>query len=43
MEGDNSHDRKSNGQGDYEGGRYVYLDGAERMGAVIELLENDRS
>lgn len=28
-------------QGDYTGGRYVYLDGAEQLGAVIELLEND--
>jgi catechol 2,3-dioxygenase-like lactoylglutathione lyase family enzyme len=27
--------------GDYEGGRYAYVDGGERLGAVIELLEND--
>ena len=27
--------------GDYTGGRYAYLDGQERLGAVIELLEND--
>ncbi|MBN1310168.1 MAG: VOC family protein [Anaerolineae bacterium] len=28
-------------RGDYEGGRYAYLDGQEKYGAVIELLEND--
>jgi catechol 2,3-dioxygenase-like lactoylglutathione lyase family enzyme len=28
-------------RGDYRGGRYVYLDGTERLGAVLELLEND--
>lgn len=28
-------------KGDYEGGRYAYLDGRERFGAIIELLEND--
>jgi methylmalonyl-CoA/ethylmalonyl-CoA epimerase len=28
-------------RGDYTGGRYAYLDGQERFGAVIELLEND--
>jgi methylmalonyl-CoA/ethylmalonyl-CoA epimerase len=28
-------------QGDYTGGRYAYMDGQERFGAVIELLEND--
>jgi hypothetical protein len=28
-------------QGDYTGGRYAYLDGQKRFGAVIELLEND--
>jgi hypothetical protein len=29
-------------RGEYEGGRYAYLDGLERFGAVLELLENDR-
>lgn len=28
-------------RGDYEGGRYAYLDGQQRLGAVVELLEND--
>jgi methylmalonyl-CoA/ethylmalonyl-CoA epimerase len=28
-------------RGDYKGGRYVYLDARERLGAVVELLEND--
>jgi hypothetical protein len=28
-------------RGDYTGGRYAYVDGQERFGAVIELLEND--
>lgn len=28
-------------KGEYTGGRYAYLDGTERVGAVIELLEND--
>ena len=28
-------------KGDYSGGRYAYLDGQKRFGAVIELLEND--
>jgi methylmalonyl-CoA/ethylmalonyl-CoA epimerase len=28
-------------RGDYQGGRYVYLDGLERFGTVVELLEND--
>ena len=27
--------------GDYQGGRYAYVDGQKRFGAVIELLEND--
>ncbi len=27
--------------GDYTGGRYAYVDGQERFGAVVELLEND--
>ncbi|MDQ4075517.1 MAG: VOC family protein [Chloroflexota bacterium] len=28
-------------RGDYEGGRYAYLDGADQLGTVLELLEND--
>jgi catechol 2,3-dioxygenase-like lactoylglutathione lyase family enzyme len=28
-------------RGEYRGGRYVYLDAEERLGAVVELLEND--
>jgi methylmalonyl-CoA/ethylmalonyl-CoA epimerase len=28
-------------KGDYEGGRYAYLDGQQKFGAVVELLEND--
>ena len=28
-------------RGDYEGGRYAYLDGQQQFGAVVELLEND--
>jgi hypothetical protein len=28
-------------QGDYQGGRYAYVDGQQRFGAVVELLEND--
>ena len=28
-------------RGDYEGGRYAYLDGQPKFGAVVELLEND--
>lgn len=27
--------------GDYEGGRYAYVDGVAALGAVLELLEND--
>lgn len=27
--------------GDYTGGRYAYVDGMEKLGAVLELLEND--
>jgi methylmalonyl-CoA/ethylmalonyl-CoA epimerase len=27
--------------GEYTGGRYAYVEGGERLGAVIELLEND--
>jgi catechol 2,3-dioxygenase-like lactoylglutathione lyase family enzyme len=26
--------------GDYEGGRYAYIDGAARLGLILELLEN---
>jgi methylmalonyl-CoA/ethylmalonyl-CoA epimerase len=29
-------------KGDYTGGRYAYLDGAPRLGVLIELLENFR-
>jgi methylmalonyl-CoA/ethylmalonyl-CoA epimerase len=28
-------------RGDYTGGRYAYVDGGPRLGATIELLEND--
>jgi hypothetical protein len=28
-------------KGEYTGGRYAYLDGAGRLGAILELLEND--
>ncbi|TET49212.1 MAG: VOC family protein [Anaerolineales bacterium] len=28
-------------RGDYEGGRYAYVEGRKRYGAVVELLEND--
>lgn len=28
-------------RGDYTGGRYAYLDGQQKFGAVVELLEND--
>jgi methylmalonyl-CoA/ethylmalonyl-CoA epimerase len=28
-------------RGDYSGGRYAYLEGRQRMGAIVELLEND--
>jgi hypothetical protein len=28
-------------RGDYQGGRYAYVDGQDRYGTVIELLEND--
>jgi len=27
-------------KGDYEGGRYAYIDGAARLGLILELLEN---
>jgi methylmalonyl-CoA/ethylmalonyl-CoA epimerase len=27
--------------GDYNGGRYAYVDGLDQFGAVVELLEND--
>jgi methylmalonyl-CoA/ethylmalonyl-CoA epimerase len=28
-------------RGEYQGGRYAYVDGQQRYGTVIELLEND--
>jgi methylmalonyl-CoA/ethylmalonyl-CoA epimerase len=28
-------------RGEYEGGRYAYVDGTAKLGAVLELLEND--
>jgi len=28
-------------RGEYQGGRYAYLDGQEQYGAILELLEND--
>jgi len=28
-------------RGEYEGGRYAYVDGQKKFGTVIELLEND--
>ncbi len=28
-------------RGEYTGGRYAYLDGADRLGCIVELLEND--
>lgn len=28
-------------RGEYEGGRYAYIDATAQLGAVIELLEND--
>ncbi|HEX3053755.1 MAG TPA: VOC family protein [Aggregatilineaceae bacterium] len=28
-------------KGEYEGGRYAYLDAQEQLGTVLELLEND--
>jgi methylmalonyl-CoA/ethylmalonyl-CoA epimerase len=28
-------------RGDYDGGRYAYVDGQKQFGTVIELLEND--
>jgi methylmalonyl-CoA/ethylmalonyl-CoA epimerase len=28
-------------RGEYRGGRYAYVDGGERLGAILELLEND--
>jgi len=29
-------------RGEYTGGRYAYVDGASQLGAILELLENDR-
>ncbi len=28
-------------KGEYKGGRYAYVDGIEKLGATLELLEND--
>lgn len=28
-------------RGEYTGGRYAYMDGVEKLGAIVELLEND--
>ena len=28
-------------RGEYTGGRYAYFDGAAKLGAILELLEND--
>ena len=28
-------------KGEYTGGRYAYLDGVEKLGGILELLEND--
>lgn len=28
-------------RGEYKGGRYAYVDGVEKLGATLELLEND--
>lgn len=28
-------------RGEYTGGRYAYVDGGEKLGAILELLEND--
>jgi methylmalonyl-CoA/ethylmalonyl-CoA epimerase len=28
-------------KGEYKGGRYAYVDGVEKLGATLELLEND--
>lgn len=28
-------------RGEYTGGRYAYMDGVEKLGAILELLEND--
>ncbi len=36
-----SHDLALLQRGDYTGGRYAYLDGRNRYGAILELLEND--
>jgi hypothetical protein len=29
-------------RGEYSGGRYAYFDGGAQLGAILELLENDR-
>ncbi len=28
-------------RGEYTGGRYAYFDGSDKLGAILELLEND--
>ncbi len=28
-------------KGEYTGGRYAYIDGADKLGLILELLEND--
>ena len=28
-------------RGEYSGGRYAYMDGLSKLGAVLELLENE--
>lgn len=28
-------------RGEYTGGRYAYVDGTDKLGAILELLEND--
>ena len=30
-------------RGEYSGGRYAYLDGSAQLGAILELLENERT
>jgi methylmalonyl-CoA/ethylmalonyl-CoA epimerase len=37
----NDHEMVLVQRGEFEGGRYAYLDGQEHFGAVVELLEND--
>ena len=35
------HDLKLVQKGEYQGGRYAYLDGQKTYGTFVELLEND--